>query len=74
MEEWDIEQLDFNYISPLKISEIYRNSLLLIIIGNTLAIIVFFYEKIYFVYIYYNKQENEQTNQKHGNLKMFKEE
>ena len=50
MEGWDIEQTDFNHVELLKLGEISRNSLLLQIIGNTLAIFMFVYEMIYFVF------------------------
>ena len=56
------EQIDFKYVKPLKLGEIFRNSLLLIIIGNTLAIFVFIYENFYFVYIDLSKQAKKQNN------------
>ena len=44
MEGWDIQQMDFNQVEPLKLGEISRNSLLLLIIGNTLAMCLFICE------------------------------
>ena len=53
MEGRDIEQIDFNYINPLKLGEISRNSLLLLINETNLNRLIEFIE--FMIILYENK-------------------